>query len=131
MLWQADRRDKIAGRVGVGDAFVQQGAQMPASLLSALTHQPMRVMRHGAFQRLDALTFAGMPVLSPTMLCLFLHIGASSASAITSDVLEDVATVDRSSAALAASAAAFALDMAPPRAHVSAPKKFPELQFAA
>ena len=63
--WQVDRSGKNAGRVDVRNELFHQGAQVPASLPSALTHLPMK---HGPFQHLAPWPSAAVPVLSSTTL---------------------------------------------------------------
>ena len=103
MSWQADRRDKNAGRVNVGNVLLQQGALSPAPQLCVRTHQPTE---RGPFQRLAPGPFPAVPALSPTILRAHMFVGLPAASAMMGCVVEDVNTV-----AGGASAASLALEM--------------------
>ena len=100
---QADRRDRIAGRVDVGNALLQQGALSPALHLCVRIHQPTE---HGPFQHLAPWPSVVVPALSPTTLCVHMLVGLPAASATMGCVMEDDETV-----AGGASAAAIALEM--------------------
>ena len=107
--WQADRCRKNAGRVHVRNELFHQGAQVLVSLLSALSHLPMK---HGPFQHLALWPSVAVPALSPTILCAGMLLGSSAASAMMGCVVVDVQTV-----VVYASAAAIGLEMAFARVH--------------
>ena len=88
--WQVDRSGKNAGRVDVRNELFHQGAQVPASLPSALTHLPMK---HGPFQHLAPWPSAAVPVLSSTTLCAHMFVGASAASTSIGCVVGNVKAV--------------------------------------
>ena len=100
---QADRRDKIAGRVVVGKALLQQGTLSLAPNFCVRIHKPTE---HGPFQRLAPWPFPAVPALSPTILRAHMFVGLPAASAMMGCVVEDVNTV-----AGGASAASLALEM--------------------
>ena len=115
--WQADRSGKNAGRVDVRNELFHQGAQEPASHLSALLHNPMK---HEPFQHLAPCTVPAVPALSPAILCAGMLVGSSATSPIVDCVVVDVET-----AVYAASVDAFALESALAHARFVCVKKLP------
>ena len=98
MPQQADRRDRIAGRVDVGNALLQQGALSPALHLCVRIHQPTE---HGPFQHLAPWPSVVVPALSPTILRAHMLVGAVNASNAIGCVVDNVkAVVGAASAAV-------------------------------
>ena len=89
-LWLAVRRDKIDGREDVGIELLQWGAQVPGPNLSALARP---LIERGISQRLSVWPFLAVTALSPTNMCSRMLAGSSTASSMTSCLVEDVETV--------------------------------------
>ena len=113
-LWQAARRDKIAGRECAGIALLQWGAQVPNHYLCALAQN---THGHGRARAPAVWPFLAMPAFSLTIMCVRVRAGASEASSTIGSVVEDVET-DLG----ASSVAAFALELTWPRRAVLAVK---------